>query len=79
MGAIDIGGGSGTARHANLVTPLSAITKKVSELGGRVQLLFDNNLIAQGGFKTIYPTPQACLLFLKAYATESADRPDLEP
>jgi beta-glucosidase len=77
-GTVDIGGGSGTVRHTNLVTPLSAITKKVSELGGRVQLLFDNDLIAQGAFNTIYPTPQACLLFLKAYATEGADRPDLE-
>lgn len=76
-GALDIGGGSGTMRHTSLVTPLEAIRTKVNALGGRVQLLLDNDEIAEGRFRTIYPTPQVCLLFLKAYASEGADRPDL--
>ncbi|KAI4610047.1 hypothetical protein J4E83_008612 [Alternaria metachromatica] len=77
IGTFDIGGGSGSVRHTDLVSPLEAIRTKVKALGGRVQLLFDNNEIAAGRFTTIYPTPQVCLLFLKAWATEGADRPDL--
>jgi beta-glucosidase len=77
VGTLDIGGGSGSMRHTSLVTPLEAIRAKVKSLGGRVQLLMDNNEVAAGQFKTIYPTPQVCLLFLKAWATEGADRPNL--
>lgn len=77
-GTFDIGGGSGTVRHTNLVSPLEAIRTKVKALGGRVQLLLDNNEIAAGRSTTIYPTPQVCLLFLKAWATERADRTDLD-
>lgn len=76
-GTLDIGGGSGSMRHTNLVSPLEAISNKVNALGGRIQLLLDNNEIAAGRFSTIYPTPQVCLLFLKAYASEGTDRPDL--
>ena len=78
MGALDIGGGSGSMRHTNLVSPLEAIRNKVKSLGGRVQLLMNNNEIAAGRFTAIYPTPQVCLLFLKAFASEGADRPDLD-
>ncbi|KAJ4361240.1 hypothetical protein N0V95_002058 [Ascochyta clinopodiicola] len=78
MGTVDVGGGSGTVRHTSLVTPLEAIQSHVQALGGRVQLLFDNDILAEGSFKTIYPTPDACLLFLKAYSTEGQDRPSLE-
>ncbi|KAI1758515.1 glycoside hydrolase family 3 protein [Hypoxylon sp. FL1150] len=77
-GTYDIGGGSGTVRHTNLVTPLEAIEEKVKSLGGRVQVLPDNDRIAEGLFKTIYPIPEACLLFLKAYATEGTDRPSID-
>ena len=78
MGTLDVGGGSGTVRHTSLVTPLEAIQNKVAALGGRVQLLFDNDIIAEGLFTTIYPTPEVCLLFLKAYAGEGSDRSSLE-
>ncbi|KAF3047759.1 hypothetical protein E8E12_011618 [Didymella heteroderae] len=78
MGTVDVGGGSGTVRHTGLITPLEAIQKHVNSIGGRVQLLFDNELVAEGSFKTIYPTPDACLLFLKAYSTEGEDRSSLE-
>ena len=70
MGTLDIGGGSGTVRHTNLVSPLEAIRNKVRSLGGRVQWLFDNDEIADGRFRSIYPVPQVCLIFLKAFATE---------
>lgn len=77
-GTYDVGGGSGTVRHTNLVTPLKAIQEKVESFGGRVQILPDNNKLAEGLFKTIYPVPEACLLFLKAYATEGADRSSID-
>ncbi|CAG5156640.1 uncharacterized protein ALTATR162_LOCUS4437 [Alternaria atra] len=78
MGTLDIGGGSGTVRHTSLVTPLDAIRSKIHSLGGRAQWLFDNDEIADGRFRSIYPVPQVCLVFLKAYATEGSDRPDLD-
>lgn len=77
-GTYDIGGGSGTVRHTDLVTPLEAVQEKVKSFGGRVQILLDNDKITEGLFKTIYPVPEACLLFLKAYATEGVDRSSLD-
>jgi beta-glucosidase len=77
-GTYMVGGGSGTVRHTDLVTPLEAVRDKVKSLGGRVQILLDNNLIAEGAFKTLYPVPDVCLLFLKAYAIEGHDRLSLD-
>lgn len=37
-----------------------------------------NDEIAEGKFNTIYPVPDAYLLFLKAFATEGHDRPSIE-
>ncbi|KFA55567.1 hypothetical protein S40293_09925, partial [Stachybotrys chartarum IBT 40293] len=78
IGTLDVGGGSGTVRHTKLVTPLDAITKKVEAYGGRVQVLLDNKELVDGRLRSIYPTPDVCLLFLKAYASEGHDRPRLE-
>lgn len=78
MGTLDIGGGSGTVRHTSLTSPLEAIRNKVRSLGGRAQLLFDNDEIADGRFRSIYPVPEVCLVFLKAFATEGLDRADLD-
>ncbi|CAI7599720.1 unnamed protein product [Penicillium palitans] len=78
MGTLDIGGGSGTVRHTNLVSPLQAVREKVDSIGGRIQWLFDNNEIADGRFRSIYPLPQVCLLFLKAFSTEGTDRANLD-
>ncbi|OGE55069.1 hypothetical protein PENARI_c005G09866 [Penicillium arizonense] len=78
MGTLDIGGGSGTVRHTNLVSPLEALREKINFIGGRVQWLFDNDEIADGRFRSIYPVPQVCLLFLKAFATEGIDRADID-
>ncbi|KXH25230.1 hypothetical protein CSIM01_04174 [Colletotrichum simmondsii] len=78
MGTVDTGGGSGTVRHTNLVSPFEAIRKHVESIGGRVQALFDNDELADGRFRTIYPVPDVCLLFLKSYATEGQDRQSAE-
>ena len=77
-GALDIGGGSGTVRHTNLVTPLDAIRARVEKAGGRVQVLLDNEELVDGRFRTIYPVPDVCLLFLKSFATEGQDRPHID-
>lgn len=78
VGTLDIGGGSGTVRHTSFVTPYDAIYEKARALGIRVQSLFDNDEIAAGLFRSIYPRPQACLVFLKAFATEGRDRDSLD-
>ncbi|KAG9187063.1 beta-glucosidase [Alternaria panax] len=78
MGTLDIGGGSGTVRHTSLISPLDAIRSKIRSLGGRAQLLFDNEAIADGRFRSIYPVPEVCLIFLKAFATEGSERADLD-
>ncbi|ETS86254.1 hypothetical protein PFICI_00082 [Pestalotiopsis fici W106-1] len=77
-GTLDIGGGSGTVRHTNLVTPLQAVQSHVASIGGRTQVILNNDVLAEGLFKTIYPVPQACLVFLKAYATEGSDRSSID-
>ena len=78
MGTLFVGGGSGTVRHTSLSTPQDAIESHVRKLGGRLQKLFDTNEITEGLFRTIYPRPQACLVFLKAFATEGRDRDSLD-
>ncbi|RSL60737.1 hypothetical protein CEP54_006565 [Fusarium duplospermum] len=77
-GTVDIGGGSGIVRHTNLVTPLDVIRKHVEKMNGRVQVLLDNKELVDGRFRTIYPVPYVCLLFLKAYASEGQDRPSID-
>ncbi|KAH8202953.1 hypothetical protein TruAng_002899 [Truncatella angustata] len=73
-GTLDVGGGSGTVRHTNFGTSLEALQKHVRDMGGRLQIIPDNNELAEGVFKTIYPVPEPCIVFLKAYATEDTDR-----
>lgn len=77
-GTIDIGGGSGTVRHTNLVTPLEAVQSYVRSLGGRTQVILNNNIVAEGLFKTVYPVPETCLVFLKSFATEGTDRSSID-
>ncbi|KAH8203047.1 hypothetical protein TruAng_002775 [Truncatella angustata] len=77
-GTFDIGGGSGTVRHMNLVTPLEAVQSYVRSLGGRTQVILNNDILAEGLFKTIYPVPETCLVFLKAFATEGTDRASID-
>ncbi|KAI0914162.1 glycoside hydrolase family 3 protein [Ustulina deusta] len=77
-GTFATGGGSGNVRYTDLITPLEAVQDYVKGYGGRVQIVLDNDQLAQGGFNTVYPTPDACLLFLKAYAAEGADRASID-
>ncbi|KAI4601181.1 hypothetical protein KJ359_012369 [Pestalotiopsis sp. 9143b] len=77
-GTVDIGGGSGTVRHTNLVTPLAAVQSHVVSLGGRTQVILNNEVLVEGLFKTVYPVPEVCLVFLKAYASEGVDRSSID-
>jgi beta-glucosidase len=78
IGTLDIGGGSGTARHTNIVSPLEAIKIKARQTGARVQYITDNAVLAANDFRSIYPTPEVCLVFLKTYAGEAMDRTSFE-
>jgi len=78
IGLLDIGGGSGSVRHTSLTSPFESVRDYVEAYGGRVQALLDNNIVAEGRFRSIYPVPNVCLLFLKAWASEGSDRENLD-
>ncbi|PMD28781.1 glycoside hydrolase family 3 protein [Hyaloscypha variabilis F] len=78
FGTLDIGGGSGSARHTTLVSPLQAIKARAALTGARVQYLTSNAIIASNEFTSIYPTPDVCLVFLKTFSQEGYDRLSFE-
>lgn len=79
-GTLSVGGGSGTGRLTYLVTPLEAIKAKVKADGGIVQQFLNNTLVATSNISTlVIPTPpEVCLVFLKTWAEEGADRASLD-
>ncbi|EXL99771.1 hypothetical protein FOIG_08790 [Fusarium odoratissimum NRRL 54006] len=80
VGTLDQGGGSGIVRNNELIAPLDANRESVRKQGGRVQVLLEHKDIVDGKFRSIYPIPDVCLVFLKAFAAEGRDResPDLD-
>ncbi len=78
FGTLDIGGGSGTARHLTLVSPLDAIRARAAESGTIVQYITSNTIIANKDFRTIYPLPDICIVFVKSWASEGSDRLSFE-
>jgi beta-glucosidase len=78
IGTLDIGGGSGSGRHTSIVPPLEAIKARALLTGGRVEYILDNGVLAANDFRSIYPTPDVCLVFLKTYASEGVDRTSFE-
>ncbi|TGO81176.1 hypothetical protein BPOR_1298g00010 [Botrytis porri] len=74
IGTLDIGGGSGSARHTNLVSPLTALRNRAATYGARIQYLTNNALLSTSSFASIYPTPEICLVFLKTFSSEGVDR-----
>ncbi|RDW83373.1 putative beta-glucosidase G [Coleophoma crateriformis] len=79
-GTIAVGGGSGTGRLTYLTTPLEAIKTKAKADGALVQQILNNTLIATSNLTDLLiPTmPDVCLVFLKTYAEEGADRTSLD-
>jgi beta-glucosidase len=79
-GTISVGGGSGTGRLPYLVTPLEALKVRAAADGTLIQQWLNNTLIATTNISTlaIPKLPEVCLVFLKTYAEEGADRTSLD-
>jgi beta-glucosidase len=79
-GTLIAGGGSGTGRATYLVTPLDAVQKQVKEDGGIVQYWLNNTLLADTDVRSLWipKEPEVCLVFLKTWAEEAADREHLD-
>lgn len=78
IGTLSVGGGSGSGRNTYVVSPLSAIRNRTIATGARVQYLLDNHRISIDDFSSIFPTPEVCLVFLKSWHREGADRISFE-
>ncbi|KAL5040748.1 hypothetical protein BDW71DRAFT_201916 [Aspergillus fruticulosus] len=77
-GTVDIGGGSGTGRHTYLISPLEAVMDKANKLGSRVQYVTNNKILAADDFRSIFPEPNVCLVFLNTFASEGWDRTEYD-
>ncbi|KAK4958851.1 hypothetical protein LTR10_003648 [Elasticomyces elasticus] len=83
QGVLPVGGGSGTGRMTYVVAPLEAIKSKVFSYNDKalVQYVTNNSEIVVNGIfgPLINPTPpEVCLVFLKTWAGEGADRTSLQ-
>lgn len=79
-GTLSAGGGSGTGQFSYLVTPLRAIQNRAAQEGGLVQYWLNNTLIANSNVSTLViprGIPDVCLVMLKTWAEEGADRAHL--
>jgi len=78
-GTLIAGGGSGTGRATYIITPLDAINARASKDGALVQAWLNNTLIATSNVTDLWipKLPEVCLVFLKTWAEEGADRPHL--
>ncbi|KAI3538432.1 glycosyl hydrolase family 3 N terminal domain-containing protein [Colletotrichum filicis] len=78
-GTLVAGGGSGTGRLTYLVTPLEAIKARASKDGALVQQWLNNTLIINSNVTDLWvpKAPEVCLVFLKTWAEEAADRQHL--
>ena len=86
FGTLYVGGGSGTGRVVSLSTPLDAILKRAAQDKAYVQYFLNNTQII-ATMETLLPTataplipgtPDVCLVFVKTYAEEGADRLHLD-
>jgi len=78
IGTLDIGGGSGTGKHTNIVAPLDAIKTRAKRTNARVQYITNNKVLASNDFTSIYPEPDVCFVFINTYASEGHDRKSWE-
>jgi beta-glucosidase len=79
FGNLAAGGGSGTGRFTYLVSPLEAIKSRAKMDNALVQYFLNNTQIATENVTDLWvpETPDACLVFLKTWAEEGADRESL--
>ncbi|KAF6829343.1 beta-glucosidase g [Colletotrichum plurivorum] len=80
FGTLVAGGGSGTGRLTYLVTPLEAIKTRASKDGALIQQWLNNTLIVNSNVTDLWipKAPEVCLVFLKTWAQEAADRQHLD-
>jgi hypothetical protein len=79
-GTLSAGGGSGTGQFTYLVTPLQAIQTRAKSDGGIVQYWLNNTLVAASDVNTLLiprGQPDVCIVMLKTWAEEGADRAHL--
>jgi beta-glucosidase len=77
-GTLGSGGGSGTGRFTYLVSPLDAVKTRAKKDNSLVQYWLNNTNIATSTVSGFWPsTPDVCLVFLKTWAEEGADREHL--
>ncbi|TQN65572.1 putative beta-glucosidase G, partial [Colletotrichum shisoi] len=79
-GTLTAGGGSGTGRLTYLVTPLEAIKARAGRDGALVQQWLNNTHIIESNITDLWvpDVPDVCLVFLKTWAEEAADRQHLD-
>ncbi|KAF2193166.1 glycoside hydrolase family 3 protein [Zopfia rhizophila CBS 207.26] len=78
IGTAAIGGGSGTIRLGEIISPLDAIKIRAKRDSTQVKYTTNNAVISAGNFQGIYPLPDICLVFLKTWASEDHDRVSFE-
>lgn len=79
-GTLTSGGGSGTGRLTYIVTPLDALKARARLDGTDMQVWLNNTLINSTDISTlaIPDLPTVCIVFLKTWAEEAADRASLD-
>lgn len=75
-----VGGGSGTGRATLIVDPLTAITARAQQDNAMVQFFLNNTLVTTSEMPSLWipATPDVCIVFVKSYAEEGADRTSLD-
>jgi beta-glucosidase len=77
-GFLSAGGGSGTGRFSQSVSPLEALKARGRQDKSLVQYILNNTQLVNGGYASvIYPPPDVCLVFLKTWGSEGEDRTTL--
>lgn len=78
FGTFYSGGGSGTGRPTNLISPLRAIQERAAQDNSTkiVQYWLNNTLIANSDIDTLLipDRPEVCIVMLKTWAAEGVDR-----
>ncbi|PSS00679.1 beta-glucosidase-related glycosidase [Coniella lustricola] len=75
-----VGGGSGTGRATFVSTPLNAIIERSSQDNAYVQFFLNNTYVIDSEMPDLWipAQPDVCLVFVKTYAEEGADRTTLD-
>lgn len=75
-----VGGGSGTGRATRVSTPLAAINARAEQDNTLVQFFLNNTLVVESEMPDLWipEMPDVCLVFVKTYAQEGADRTTLD-